>query len=78
MADAYDALSEEQLDAGSTSFIRCAQCHELYQPAQGISLTTGKTSMYWTKPKARRTTSCTHESAERWDGAAWQPCPIRS
>jgi hypothetical protein len=73
---------------GATFFIRCARCGALYEAALGLSITTGTTQPYWTRPAKRRGTrtktilerpvACDHSGPiERWDGAAWVPAPLR-
>lgn len=72
----------KDIRAGSTYFLRCGQCQEMYIAASGISLITGKTTAYWTRPAARRKpkTPCQHPSSavERYDGDTWVPVPIKA
>jgi len=63
----------------STSFIRCAACHELFVATAGWDIPTGREAVSWCRPRAKRQpTTCTHRGAlERWDGAAWVEAILR-
>lgn len=70
---------------GATWFLRCAQCHTLYDPAQVLVFdqqeNTARMDVVWRPPQRRRKPAvpCTHQSAvERWDGTAWVPVEARA
>lgn len=64
---------QHTLPPGATFFLRCADCHELFQPMVGWNWQTGETVVCWTRPRpARKPVRCDHRGViERWDGAAW-------
>ena len=60
-------------DKGLTWFLRCGGCEELYVASTGWDWRTGKTAVYWVKPRPKRKPSkCDHSGPmQRWDGTAW-------
>jgi hypothetical protein len=61
--------------SGFTSFLRCANCHNLYVASDGFHVHTAEYLVYWAKPKARRKPSpCDHPrmAVEIWNGTGWE------
>lgn len=68
---------------GDTCFLRCVSCKAMYQAMDGWSITTGKETVCWGRPKKKRKGNkgasiyekegpCDHLGPiERWDGEGW-------
>lgn len=59
--------------SGLTWFLRCADCHKMYEPTEVLLWREGKMDVVWIKPRpVKKPKPCQHAGGvQRWDGSAW-------